>query len=133
MLAGTAAGCTGPGPAPRAGEQACTTALAAAPQDVLGQSRSPIDVRGALAWGAPPIVLRCGLPPLAPTTARCLDVNGQDWVVTDLDADPAVFTSFGTDPAVEVSVPRAYGQQPGALVALAPVAASLPRNDRSCD
>jgi hypothetical protein len=133
VLTGWLAACSAaPGPAPRAGEPTCTTALAAAPDRVLDRDRGQIDVRGALAWGEPPIVLRCGLPPLGPTTAQCVTVNDRDWVVTDPDADPVVFTSFGTDPAVEVSVPRTSTQPTGALVDLAPVAAALPANGRRC-
>ena len=127
------AGCdSAPGPAPRAAEPACTKALEAAPSTVLDQQRGSIGVRGALAWGNPEIVLRCGLPPLTPTTAQCLTVNDHDWVLADQDADPVVFTTFGTDPAVEVAVPRSYPQPTGALVDLAPVAAALPANGRSC-
>ena len=127
------AGCSSaPGPAPRAAEPACSTALTAAPQTVLDQGRGALYVRGALAWGDPQIVLRCGLAPLGPTTAQCLTVNDHDWVLADPDADPLVFTSFGTDPAVEVSVPRSYPQPTGALVDLAPLAAALPGNGRSC-
>ena len=127
------AGCSSsPGPAPRASEPACTKALEAAPSRVLDQRRAALGVEGALAWGDPQIVLRCGLAPLAPTTAQCLTVNDHDWVLADPDADPLVFTSFGTDPAVEVSVPRSYPQPTGALVDLAPLAAALPGNGRSC-
>ena len=127
------AGCgSAPGPAPRAAHPACTKALGAAPPAVLDQRRAPLGVPGALAWGDPQILLRCGFAPLAPTTAQCLTVNERDWVLADPDADPLVFTSFGTDPAVEVRVPRSYPQPPGALVDLAPVAAALPANGRSC-
>jgi hypothetical protein len=126
-------GCSSaPGAAPRASEPACTKALAAAPATVLDQVRGALDVRGALAWGDPQIVLRCGLAPLQPTTAQCLAVNDHDWVLTDPDADPLVFTSFGTDPAVEVRVPRSYPQPSAALVDLAPLAAALPSNGRRC-
>jgi hypothetical protein len=121
-----------PGPAPRAGEPACVTALDAAPETVLGQGRSALGVRSALAWGDPHIVMRCGLEPLGPTTAQCITVNGHDWVLADPNADPVVFTTFGTDPAVDVAVPRSYTQPTGALVDLAPVAAALPKNGRSC-
>ncbi len=64
--------------------------------------------------------MRCGLEPLGPTTAQCISVNGHDWVLADPDADPVVFTTFGTDPAVDVAVPRSYDQPTGALVDLAP-------------
>jgi hypothetical protein len=123
---------SGPGPAPRADERACATALEAAPATVLGRGRSALGVRGALAWGDPHIVMRCGLEPLGPTTAQCITVNDHDWVLADPDADPMVFTTFGTDPAVEVAVPTSYNQPTGALVDLAPVAAVLPKNGRSC-
>ena len=121
-----------PSQAPRAADPACTKALRTAPAAVLGQPRSPLGVAGALAWGDPHIVLRCGLQPLGPTTAQCLTVNDRDWVLADPNADPVVFTTFGTDPAVEVAVPRSYEQPTGALVDLAPVAAALPANGRSC-
>jgi hypothetical protein len=121
-----------PSQAPRAADPACTKALRAAPATVLGTGRAPLGVSGALAWGDPHIVMRCGLEPLGPTTAQCLTVNGHDWVLADPDADPVVFTTFGTDPAVDVAVPRSYQQPSGALVDLAPVAAALPENGRSC-
>jgi hypothetical protein len=124
-----------PDPAARAADPACTRALAAAPATVLGKSRTPLDVRGALGWGDPQIVLRCGLPGLEPTTKTCLDVNGQGWVVGDADADPVVFTLYGHDPTVDVSVPTSYGRSSasGALVDLEPVARTLPTNGRTCD
>ena len=127
------AGCSSaPSQAPRASDPACTKALEVAPATVLGKGRSPLGVHGALAWGDPHIVMRCGLEPLGPTTAQCISVNGHDWVLADPDADPVVFTTFGTDPAVDVAVPKSYDQPTGALVDLAPVAAALPPNGRSC-
>ena len=129
------AGCTSsPKAAARAADPACTRALAAAPGTVLGAGRTRLDVTGALGWGDPQIVLRCGLPGLEPTPNPCIDVNGQGWVVADADADPIVFTLFGHDPTVEVSVPASYGRTSasGALVGLADVAKALPGNGRSC-
>ncbi len=132
-LAATAAGCSStPAAAPRAAEPACSTALTATPATVLGQARVTLGVRGTAAWGDPAIVLRCGLAPLGPSTARCVTVNERDWVLADEDADPVVFTSFGTDPAVEVAVPRSYAQPAGALAELTAVAAALPTNGRRC-
>jgi Protein of unknown function (DUF3515) len=131
----TLAACSsGPQPAPDAGDPACTRALAEAPSTVLGKPRTPLDVRGALAWGDPQIVLRCGLPALGPTTSQCLEVNGVDWVVADPDADPVVFTLFGRNPAVDLSVPASYGRSSAsaALVDVAAVAQTLPQNGHSC-
>ncbi len=136
VLAGLA-GCSRSGEpvaaAPRAGDAACARALAAAPAQVLGRARAPLDVAGTLAWGEPAIVLRCGLPALAPTSKPCLDVNGVDWVVDDA-GDPILLTTYGRDPAVEVRVPRSAGPEtgPAAASALTAVAAALPRTDRRC-
>ncbi|HVN13670.1 MAG TPA: DUF3515 family protein [Kineosporiaceae bacterium] len=125
----------GPQSAPRADDPACTRALAAAPPAVLGRGRTRLDVRGAAAWGDPRIVLRCGLPALAPTTEQCLTVDGVDWVIADPDADPVVFTAYGREPTAELSVPTAYGRSAasGALVDVVAVARALPSNGRTCD
>jgi Protein of unknown function (DUF3515) len=134
-LAPALAACSrGPQPAPRAGDPACVRALAAAPGSVLGRPRAPLEVPGALAWGDPKIVLRCGLPALGPTTAACLEVNGVDWVIADPSADPVVFTLFGRDPALELSVPASYGRSAAseAVVDVAAAARVLPANGRTC-
>ena len=119
--------------APRAADAACTAALAAAPATVLGRPRAPLPVAGAVAWGEPAVVLRCGLPEQPPTTDRCLTVDDVDWIVAD-GADPLRFTAYGRSPTVEVRVPASYGAQnaPSALVGLAPVAAALPKTPHAC-
>jgi hypothetical protein len=132
----TLAGCSSAGevrPAPSASAAACATALASAPTTVLGNARTPLEVAGALAYGSPAIVLRCGLPALAPTSQQCLQVDDVDWVLT-ADADPLVFATYGRAPALEVRVPASVGRQntPAALTDLTPVARALPSNGRSC-
>jgi hypothetical protein len=119
--------------APHAADPACTTALAAAPATLLSRPRAPLPVAGALAWGEPAAVLRCGLPEQQPTTKRCLTVDDVDWIVDDA-GDPLTFTAYGRSPTVELRVPTSYGAQnaPSALVGLAPVAAALPRTSRAC-
>jgi Protein of unknown function (DUF3515) len=137
-IAGLTAGCAatqsaGISAAPRAADPACATALAAAPATVLGRPRSPLPVRGTVAWGEPAIVVRCGLPEQPPTTRQCLTVDGIDWIIDD-SGDPIVFTAYGRSPAAEVRVPLSYGSQsaPSALVGLAPVAAALPKTGHAC-
>ena len=39
-----------------------------------------------------------------PTTDVCVNVNGVDWVATETDGT-AVLTTYGRDPAVQVTVP----------------------------
>jgi hypothetical protein len=88
-------------------------------------------VAGVRTWGDPPVVLRCGLDPLGPTSLPCLAVDGVDWVVDD-GGDPLVFTTYGRDPAVEVAVPLSYGREnaTGALVDLGPAVATIARSAR---
>jgi hypothetical protein len=136
LAGGTLAGCSAPRvkPAPEAANPACARALAAAPPTVLGQSRTDVQGQGALAWGDPMIVLRCGLPGIGPTTDPCVSVNDVDWVVADPDGDPVVFAAYGRSPTVEVDVPASYGRTSatGALVGLGGVVKALPSDGRSC-
>ncbi|GAA1169231.1 hypothetical protein GCM10009584_07720 [Ornithinimicrobium humiphilum] len=66
---------------------------------------------GVAAWGDPPIVARCGKLPPEPTTDPCIDIDGIDWVATELD-DGTMFTTYGRTPAIEVLVPDAYDTAP---------------------
>ena len=47
-------------------------------------------------------------------------------------SDGARFTTFGTDPAIEVLVPKAYAPEPLLLPAFGPAAKALPQNGRHC-
>ncbi len=83
------------------------------------------------AWGDPAIVARCGVPALAPTTLECLGVDDVDWVARPL-TDGTAFTTYGTDPAIEVLIPEVYGPEPLLLPAFSAAAKALPDNGRSC-
>lgn len=113
------------------GAPAC--AAAAWPATVSGLERretSPADPAVA-AWGDPAVVARCGVAALGPTDTQCVDVDGVGWIPQDL-SDGTRFTSFGTDPAVEVLVPGDYDPAPLLLPAFAAVAQALPRNGLEC-
>ncbi len=120
-------------PGPGATESACVAALALAPERVLDQPRTTIETPGALAWGSPAIVLRCGLDEIGPTTATCLNVDDVDWVI-EADSDPMTAISYGRSPAVEIRMPASYGREslPAAMVDLGPVAAAMPATGRAC-
>ena len=47
-------------------------------------------------------------------------------------SDGTKFTTFGTDPAIEVLVPKAYAPEPLLLPAFVPAAKALPTNGRHC-
>jgi hypothetical protein len=114
---------------------ACAPVIEALPDTVLGEDRTdvrsggePIDAQ----WGSPSITFACGHPAVAPTTDRCLTVDGVDWVFTE--SGELRFTTYGTDPAAELDVPPDYGREnaTGALVDLAEAVRRLPKNGRTC-
>lgn len=133
MLVGLLAGCASAvdvDAAPGATDPLCAEVIAAVRgegyAEVGGRERRETDAQSTAAWGAPPVVLRCGVTPPAPTTDPCLSVEGVDWVVRQTDA-ATVFTTYGREPALEVSVPAAVRTGTDAvLAAVGPLAARLP-------
>jgi hypothetical protein len=117
--------------APSAGAPAC--ASPAWPDSVSGHERVPTSTESpsVAAWGDPALIARCGLHALAPTTLECVTVNDVDWVVREL-TDGSAATTYGTDPAIEVLVPAAYGPAPLLLPAFTAAAKQLPSNGRRC-
>ena len=93
-------------------KQECQAILKALPDKLDGQSRVPTSGSAyAVAWGDPPVVLRCGVP--RPTdfdeTLGCQGANGIMWfvpsrVIDDQDSD-VLMTSIGRSTNVEVLVP----------------------------
>ena len=98
--------------------------------DLAARETDPTDPAVA-AWGDPAVIARCGLAPLTPTTLECLSVNDVDWVIREVDGG-AGFATYGTDPAIEVLVPKAYAPEPMLLTDFTEVAKSLPRTGRAC-
>lgn len=134
------AGCSRPvpaDPAPSASEPVCAELLLVLPDTLGGQERRSTTSQASRAWGDPPIVLRCGVEPLGPTTDGCVTVaTGEgvevDWVVVE-EAERSLFTTYGALPAVEVEVPAAYAGDQTILTELSAAVAELPRDgDREC-
>jgi hypothetical protein len=126
--------CSGGGsapPAPQAGSAACSALEQRLPRRVLDAERGSSDDAGTALWGDPAIVLRCGLAPPGPTSTPCTVVNDVDWLFEDGD-DEIRFTSYGREPAVEVTVPLSYGRgnAASALVDLAGAVSPLPARRR---
>lgn len=134
-------------PAPYASAEVCAEVLLTAPRALAGAERRTTTSQASLAWGDPPITLRCGIPPLPPVTERCVTITdgdglGIDWIVHE--DDPAgstsedgrgrfAFTTWGRVPAVEVIIPVEYAgsDATGILLDLAP-AIERTTLERSC-
>jgi hypothetical protein len=112
---------------------ACASAALLWPSTVSGMTRRETDPAssGVAAWGDPAVIARCGVGALGPTDTECIEVDGVGWIPQPL-SDGTRFTSFGTDPALEVLVPGAYAPEPLLLPAFAPVAKALPTNGLAC-
>ncbi|MFV0426288.1 MAG: DUF3515 family protein [Beutenbergiaceae bacterium] len=126
-------------PAPSASSPMCADVLIALPDVLAGAERRSTTAQAARSWGDPPIVLRCGVTPPAPTTDPCVSVtdaqgNTVDWI-TSAEPRPqtTLLTSYGRTPAVELEIPTTYaGELASAILTqLTPVIADLPQ-DRSC-
>ena len=72
-----------------------------------------------IAWGDPPIVLRCGVatPTGLTSTSQLTLVDGIAWFA-ETNGERTIFTATDQSPLVEVSVPRAYAPEAGVLVEL---------------
>ncbi|MGI9824011.1 DUF3515 family protein [Agromyces sp. Marseille-Q5079] len=91
--------------APEASDTACADLVVLLPDTVADQPARETDAQGTGAWGDPAtVLLRCGVPPLGPTTDRCVSVDGIDWVIDESQAPKYLFTTYGRTPAVEVLV-----------------------------
>jgi hypothetical protein len=116
-----------------AGSAACRLVATHWPKTVGGQSpqMTSSSSDAVRAWGDPPIIARCGLPPIGPTTDPCIDVSGIDWVAHRL-TDGVRFTTYGRSPAIEILVPSTYKPEPLLLPAFGEAAAAIPQGERHC-
>ena len=120
-------------PVDGAASRQCGSLAEAAPDTVAGAQQREVDSSGvALAWGEPPIIVRCGVPvPSALTPgARCDTIDEVDWFTRRRD-DGYLFATIGRAVTVEVFVPSSYVPPADALVDLgAAVRAAAPVLER---
>lgn len=109
-------------PGPAASDPTCAEIVLGAPPEVLGMERVETSSQGTAAWGRgeDTVVMRCGVAPPGPTTELCTtlaDENGTevDWIVQEVEDEGFLYTTYGREPAVDVSVPTsAAPDQPSA-------------------
>jgi hypothetical protein len=112
----------------------CASVVVLLPNSVSTLGQRITDAQGTGAWGTPAdILLRCGVPVPDPTSSLpCVTVDGIDWLRNDKDAPVYIFTTYGRDPAVAVTVNskdvKADGNQ--ALNDLAVAVAAIPAKHR---
>ena len=90
-------------PADAANDPLCAEVTSNLPGTVSGEARRWTDAQATGAWGEPAkVLLTCGVEPPGPTTLRCEEVGGVDWIIDETDAPRFRVTTFGRTPAVEV-------------------------------
>ena len=120
-------------PGPFADNPRCADVISRAPETVLSKSRDDVTGDGVAAWGDGSIVLRCGVTPLTPTTNLCVTVNGVDWVLDEERAKKdgvQVLTTYGRDPAVEVTVEGDASKAGDALVDVNRAVRGIPQKSK---
>lgn len=99
----------------------CKALFADAPREVAGEDTIRVDGDNAVAWGAPPIIMRCGVEKPARLTrySQCYPVKDVGWFV-ETTSDGFLFTTIGRKFFVSVEVPDSYDPEADALADLAP-------------
>jgi hypothetical protein len=112
----------------------CASVVVQLPATVSTLAQRQTDTQGTGAWGTPAdILLKCGVPVPDPTsTLPCVTVNGIDWLRNPKPHNVFVFTTYGRDPAIAVTIDsnnvKADGNQ--ALTDLAVAVAQIPAKHR---
>lgn len=126
-------------PGPDATNPVCADIILGAPPEVLGMERAETSSQATAAWGSgeDTIVMRCGVTPTGPTTDLCTtlaDGNGVevDWIIRELEDGVFLYTTYGREPAIDVTVPlsAAPDQPSGAALDLSQV---ISRNIEATD
>ncbi|GAA1486403.1 DUF3515 domain-containing protein [Brachybacterium fresconis] len=124
---------------PAATDPLCADIILQAPPQVLGMDRVETSSQGTVAWGdgEDTVVMRCGVTPPGPTTDICttLEDGGGiqiDWIVREVEDGMFLYTTYGREPAIDVTVPysAAPDQPSGAALDLAQV---IDRNIEATD
>lgn len=108
-LLGALAGCSTTVPveaAPDANNPACADVSVLLPDAIGDLERVWTDAQATGAWGAPTVVLRCGVAVPAPSALVCQTIGGVDWLVLDQEEERQRLVTYGRDPAVEVIIKR---------------------------
>jgi hypothetical protein len=122
---------TAPPSAPAPVTAVCATLLGALPTTLDGRPSRPVSAapERVVAWGDPPVVLRCGVPPVAvpPDTNKQFQINGVRWFAQTRGKN-VVFTTTDRTVPVEVTVPATTATNPADVVATlsGPVGRTVP-------
>jgi hypothetical protein len=111
---------TPPPAAPAATTALCARLLGALPTTLARHPARAVSAAPdrVVAWGEPPVVLRCGVPPVTvpPDTNKQFEINGVRWFA-EARGSVVVFTTTDRTAPVEVTVPAHTADNPADVVA----------------
>jgi hypothetical protein len=122
---------TPPPSAPPAVVALCGKLLGALPTELGGAPARPVSAapERVVAWGDPPVVLRCGVAPVEvpPDTNKQFEISGVRWFAV-VRGHTVVFTTTDRTVPVEVTVPASRPGNPADVVATlaVPVGRTIP-------
>jgi hypothetical protein len=112
-----------------AAQRSCQELVAALPTELGDLPARPVDSPSpyVVAWGDPPVTLRCGVarPPTFLATALVQDINGVTWF-PERRGDRTAWTAVDRPVYVEVIAPADAASVPAARLST-PITAALPR------
>lgn len=118
--------------APDANNPACADVIVRLPDEVAGLDRRTTNAQATGAWGEPAaVLLSCGIEPSGPTTDRCVDVNGVDWIIDESQAPLFRLEAYGRNPGLQVIIDSEAVSGTEVMLSLAGVAGLLPQ-EREC-
>lgn len=112
----------------------CASAMLAMPETMGDLEQRPTTSQGTTAYGDPSgVIVRCGVDAPPPTTDPCTNVNGVDWLISEVEGqdDQWRAVTYGRSPAVEVLFDTARVPSSTAIVETGSAVSQIPQ-ERPC-
>jgi hypothetical protein len=120
---------TAPPAAPAATVALCGKTIGSLPITLDGKHSRAVTLAPdrVVAWGDPPVVLRCGVAPVTyPPDANLLQINGVTWYGRAVGS-AVVFTSVDRTVPIEITVPASKGNPSDPIATLSvPIGRTVP-------
>ncbi|CAL8898420.1 hypothetical protein KVA01_19480 [Kocuria varians] len=119
--------------APDAANPACAPVMLAMPGSVSDLDQRETSSQGTTAYGDPSaMIVRCGVDEPGPTTDPCTNVNGVDWLISEVkdQKDQWRAVTYGRSPAVEVLFDGGRVPSSTALVDTGAAVQSIPQTHK---